>query len=88
VTNGTVDKYVTNKWLIATLVALIMTMGGYIYQGVGRSGEVAARQFDSLDNKMRNLEIDMASEKVMLRLQYGEIIRRLDKLEALAERGK
>lgn len=79
--NQKLGAFVTNKWLVGTLILLTMSMGGYIFKGIDRGTEAQAQQIDLLQRKTQALEIDLASQKVTLLLQYNEIIRRLDRLE-------
>lgn len=80
--NQKLGAFVTNKWLVGVLVLLLMAMGSQIFRGIDKGTEVQAQQIDALQRKAQALEIDLASQKVTILLQYNEIIRRLDRLEA------
>jgi hypothetical protein len=80
--NQKLGAFVTNKWLVGTLMLLIMGMGSYIFKGIDKGTEAQAMQIDVLQSKAQALEIDLASQKVTILLQYTEIIRRLDRMES------
>ena len=86
--NQKLGAFVTNKWLVGALVGLSISMGGYIFRGIDRDTGVQAQQIDVLQRRSQSMEIDLASQKVTLLLQYNEIIRRLDRLESQLYIGK
>lgn len=73
--------FVTNKWVIGLLVALLMSAGGYVFRGFDRSNDAIAAQIYNLEQRVRSLEIETKSQSVTVDLQYKEIIRRLDRIE-------
>lgn len=79
--NQRLGAFVTNKWLVGTLVLLAMSMGSYIFQGIGRTTDATASQITSLERRMSALEIEVAGANSERRAQYTEIIRRLDRME-------
>lgn len=70
-------KFVTNKWLVGTLVALVMSMGGYIFRDVDRSTGAQAAAITELQRRLTATEIEAATHSA----QYREILRRLDRIE-------
>lgn len=86
-TNGSFDStrivgaFVTNKWLVSTLLLLIMAMGGYIVRGNDRSGEAQASTVAGIERRLSLLEIDTAAARATQTAQYVEMIRRLDRIE-------
>lgn len=76
-----IGSFVTNKWLVGTLVLLLMSMGGYIFKGIDRGTEVQAAQIELLQRKSQDLELDLTQQKITLTLKLDEIIRRLDRIE-------
>lgn len=74
--------FVTNKWLVGVLVALLMSMGGYIFRDIGREQVSANERVDNLDAQVQLLKIQAARNEA----QYNEIIRRLDRIEESQDR--
>jgi hypothetical protein len=81
--NRSVGAFVTNKWLVGTMLLLIMSMGGYIFRGIDKSGDAQASQMAMIERRTSALEIDTAARNAATTAQYTEIIRRLDRLENL-----
>jgi hypothetical protein len=77
-TSAALGAFVTNKWMVGTMLALIMSMGGYIFHGIDKGNEVAAAQLQALERRTVTLEIELARTDA----RYNEIIRRLDRIEA------
>jgi len=80
--NEKLGAFVTNKWLVGTLVVFIMSMGGYIFKGIDHGTEVQAAQIAALEKRTQAAELDLAQIRLTQTLQYAEIIRRLDRMES------
>lgn len=74
-------QFVTNKWLVGTMLLLMMSMGGYIFRGIDKSGEAQAGQIEQLGRRTAALEVEAASARATQTAQYAEIINRLDRME-------
>lgn len=79
---------VTWKYMTGALIGLVMLMGGYIFKGVDKSGEINAQNLTVQLTRINSLEISMAELKasVLVELQYNsrqnaEILRRLERIE-------
>lgn len=79
--NGRVGSYVTNKWLIGTLVLLVMSMGGYIFKGIDKGNDAQASAIADLKRTTEQHEVYIATLQTAMNLNYSEIIRRLEKIE-------
>jgi hypothetical protein len=79
--NRKLGSFVTNKYLVVTLVALTMSMGGYIFNGKDRTNEAQAARLDLLQLKSQALEVELTQQKITLALKLDEVIRRLDRIE-------
>lgn len=80
--NERVGAFVTNRWLVAVLVTMVMAMGGYIFQGLGKSSDAVAAQIDALWKKTSSIEVESASRAARTEAQYAEILRRLERIES------
>jgi hypothetical protein len=69
--------FVTNKWLVGTLVMLCMSMGGYIFTGIDRTSDATAATLRELRTSIIELQIARARTDA----QYAEIMRRFDRLD-------
>jgi len=69
--------FVTNKYVVSVLVALVMTMGGYIFKTSDKTTDAQAAQLQALDRRVNAVEVQGARTEA----QYGDIIRRLDRIE-------
>lgn len=78
--------YVTNKWLVGVLVALVISMGSYIFRGIDKGNDVQAEQIAALQKHIEAHDVDIATIQTTISLNYGEIIRRLEKIEQQTER--
>jgi hypothetical protein len=79
--NRMIGAFVTNKWLVGAMLMVIMSMGGYIFRGIDKSGDAQATTLTSVTNRVVVLETDVAVSKATQTAQYLEIIRRLDRME-------
>lgn len=79
--NRSVGAFVTNKWLVGAMLLLIMSMGGYIFRGIDKSGDAQASTLVDLQRRISLAEIDMAAQRATQTAQYAEILRRLDGME-------
>lgn len=79
--NGNGRIFITNKWLVGVLVALIISMGGYIFTNMDRSHDVDTARADATERRVNKLEIDQAAMAAESRAQYNEILRRLDAID-------
>lgn len=79
--NRTVGAFVTNKWLVGVLLLLTMSMGGYIFRGIDKSGDAQASTLVSLERRVALNEIEVAASRATQTAQYSEILRRLDSME-------
>lgn len=73
--------FVTNKWLVGALVMLVMSMGGYIFKGIDKGADVQAATIATLQSDTAKHEVEIATMKAVLQLNYNEVIRRLDNIE-------
>ena len=73
--------FVTNKWLVAALLALTMSMGGYVFHGIDKVTDTALSQVSAMERRMTAVEVDIAAAQAERRAQYAEILRRLDRIE-------
>jgi len=81
-----VPTYVTNKWLIGMLVALVMTMGGYIFNDIGKGSDAQAAVLSELQRRVNDAEILIAEDNARNAAQYREILRRLERIENSLDR--
>lgn len=78
--------YITNKWLVSILAALVISMGSYIFKGIDKGNDVQANQISTLQKTVERHDIDIATIQTTISLNYSEIIRRLEKIEQQTER--
>lgn len=87
ITNG---RFITKGWVAGVLVALVMGMGGYIFQGYDRgnatqtaaAADLNKRVADDL-NDLRKRVTDLEQDRTLTKWQYLEIIKRLDRLDTV-----
>jgi len=84
--NDKVEKFVTNKWLVSLLIALMISMGGYIFSGIDRTSDSHIFRIEGSERRLSALEISVAAAQAERQAQYAEILRRLDRLENLLYR--
>jgi len=78
--------FVTNKWLIGLLVALVMSMGGYIFKGIDKGNDVQASEIAALKDASAKHDVEIATIQTTIALNYGEFVRRLEKIEQQTDR--
>lgn len=79
--NGDIKPFVTNKWLVGVLVALVISMGGYIFTNMDRTHDWDAARADATERRVNKIEIEMSGMAAEHRAQYNEILRRLDAID-------
>jgi len=67
------------KWMGTVFLALIISLGGYIWSGMDRRSLAG-------ESRLNQLEVDLAQEKIKGTVEYREIIRRLERIESAVER--
>jgi hypothetical protein len=81
-----IGAFVTNKWLIGLLVALVMSMGGYIFKGIDKGNDVQASEIAALKEASAKHDVEIATIQTTIALNYGEFVRRLEKIEQQNDR--
>lgn len=74
-------RFVTNKYLVTLLLALVMSMGGYIFKGNDKINDAQASTIVDLQRRMTANEIADAANHATQTSRYEEILRRLSRIE-------